>query len=261
MLLGQQTMAAWLPILTFHDISDRRSAISIPPEVFRSGMAKLFESGYQTLSLSETVDYLNHGASFPDCSLVITFDDGFQSVYEEAFSVLQRYGMSATVFLTVGEKASVKPADRLPSWESRSMLSWREIKEMQRNGITFGAHTLTHPDLTRLPMERIEAEVGKSKAIIEDALSAPVTCFAYPYGRFDHRVREIVRQNFACACTDELGVVTAGNDPYVLKRVDSYYLRTNRLFGVMLNPLFPWYVRARSIPRQIWRTLQLNLRK
>jgi len=207
----------------------------------------------------ETLDCLHRGAPFPDRSLVITFDDGFQSVYQEAFPVLQRYGMSATVFLTVGEKAVVKPADRLPSLEMRPMLSWGEIQEMQQNGIAFGAHTLTHPDLSHLPTERVEAEVGKSKAIIEDALSAPVACFAYPYGRFDHRIREIVRHYFACACSDKLGLVTAGSDPYVLERVDGYYLRTNRLFDVMLTELFPWYVWARSIPRRFWRTLQVNL--
>lgn len=254
-------MAAWLSILTFHAIDDRRSVISFAPEVFRSGMTKLFEGGYRTLGLLEAVDCMHRDIPFPDRSLVITFDDGFHSVYQEAFPVLQRYGMSATVFLIVGEKAVVKAADRLPSLDMRPMLSWGEIQEMQQNGIAFGAHTLTHPDLIHLPTERIEEEIGKSKAIIEDALSTPVACFAYPYGRFDYRSREIVRQYFACACSDKMGLVTAGSDPYVLERIDSYYLRTNRLFNVMLTGLFPSYVFARSIPRQLWRTLQVKLKR
>lgn len=59
-------------------------------------------------------------------------------------------------------------------------------------GLTiFGAHTLTHPDLTCLPFDRVNAEICDSKAIIEDALSSPVSCFAYPYGRYDHRSHEI----------------------------------------------------------------------
>ena len=97
-------MSAWLPILTFHAIDDRPSVISLAPEVFRRGMAKLSKNGYRTLSLLETVDCLQRETPFPDRSLVITFDDGFHSVYKEAFPVLQRYGMSATVFLTVGER-------------------------------------------------------------------------------------------------------------------------------------------------------------
>jgi peptidoglycan/xylan/chitin deacetylase (PgdA/CDA1 family) len=155
------------------------------------------------------------------------------------------------------------------------MLAWREMREMQHSGINFGAHTLTHPDLTRLPFDRVQAEVCDSKAIIEDALGAPVACFAYPYGRYDHRSREIAWQHFACACSDKLGLVAAGSDPYALERVDAYYLRTDRLFDpyalervdayylrtdrlfdVILTGLFPWYIRARSIPRRIRRAFQ-----
>jgi peptidoglycan/xylan/chitin deacetylase (PgdA/CDA1 family) len=249
-------MAASLPVLTFHALDDRRAAISFSPGVFQRGLARLYESGYQTLSLLEAADCLHQGVPFPDRSLVITFDDGYQTVYDEAFPVLQRYGLSATVFLTVGEKGTARPADRLPSLSDRSMLTWRQIREMQRWGIAFGAHTLTHPDLTRLAVERIEVEVLGSKTIIEDALGARVDCFAYPYGRYDRRARDMAQQHFACACSDRLGLITLKSDPYALERVDTYYLRTEQQFGVMLTWLFPWYVRARSIPRRIRRAVQ-----
>lgn len=252
-------MAAYLSVLTFHSLDDGTSVISFSPRVFRRGMAGLHENCYQTLSLVEAVDYLRRGAPFPNRSFVITFDDGCQTVYDEAFPVLQRYGMSATVFLTVGEKGTARPAGRLPSLNDRSMLTWRQIREMQRWGIAFGAHTLTHPDLTRSPVDRIEAEVRDSKAIIEDALGVRVDCFAYPYGRYDYRSRDIVRQHFACACSDELGLITTRSDPYGLERVDAYYLRTDRSFDLMLTRLFPWYIRGRSIPRSIRRAAQRRL--
>lgn len=253
-------MAVPLPILTFHALDDRASVISFSPRVFRRAMARLHESGYQTLSLLEAVDCLRRGTPFPKRSLVITFDDGYQTVYDEAFPVLQRYGMSATVFLTVGERGTAKPAGRLPSLNGRSLLAWRQVREMQRYGFDFGAHTLTHPDLTRLSLDRVEAEICDSKAIIANALGAPVACFAYPYGRYDHRSGEIVRRHFACACSDRLGLITAGSDPYAFERVDAYYLRTDRLFDLMLTRLFPWYIRARIIPRRIRRAVQFSSR-
>jgi peptidoglycan/xylan/chitin deacetylase (PgdA/CDA1 family) len=245
----------FLPVLTFHALDSLPSVISFSPRVFRRGIARLHESGYKAIGLIEAVDCLRQGRPFPDYSFVITFDDGYQTVYDEAFPILQEYGMTATVFLTVGEKGISKPAGRLPSIDSRSMLSWGEIEEMQRWGITFGAHTLTHPDLTCLPYHRVESEVCNSKAIIEDILSAPVDCFAYPYGRYDNRSREIVRQHFACACSDKLSLVTGSSDPYALERIDGYYLRTDRLFDMMLTRLFPWYIRACGIPRLIRRAL------
>lgn len=79
------------------------------------------------------------------------------------------------------------------------MLTWRDIREMHRWGITFGAHTLTHPDLPRLSLDRAKAETCDSKAVIEDTLGAPVTCFAYPYGRYNRCSRELAQQHFACA--------------------------------------------------------------
>ncbi len=248
-----------LPILTFHAIHDLPSVISFSPKVFRRGMARLHESGYRTLSLLEAADCIRRGKPFPERSFAITFDDGYQSVFDEAFPVLRRYNMTATVFLTVGEKRGAGHDGRLPSLEGRPMLSWNEIREMLGYGIAFGAHTLTHPDLTRLTSEQAEIEIYESKAIIEDELNTPVNCFAYPYGRYDNRRRDIVQQHFACACSDRLGLVTAGSDPYALERVEAYYLRSERLFDIMLTNLFPWYIRARSIPRWIRRSVKLSL--
>lgn len=71
-------------------------------------MARLYENGYKTLSLLEAVACVHQGVPFPDRSLVITFDDGYQTVYDEAFPVLQHHDMSATVLLTVGEKGATK---------------------------------------------------------------------------------------------------------------------------------------------------------
>jgi len=248
-------IAAPFPVLTFHALDDQSLVTSFSPGVFQHGIARLHENGYRALSLLEAVDCLRRGEPLPNRSFTITFDDGYHSVYCEALPVLQQYGMSATVFLTVGETRRVTATSRLPSLSGRSMLSWGEIREMQRWGIVFGAHTLTHPDLTCLPIDRIEAEVYASKAMIEDILSTPAVCFAYPYGRYDDRSRSIVQQYFACACSDKLGLVTTGSDLYALERVDAYYLRTDRLFAVMRTKLFPWYIQARAFFRGLRRTV------
>jgi len=141
-------LAASLPVLTFHALDDQPSVISFPTPLFRRAIARLHESGFHTLDLLEAIDCLQRGVALPQRSVVITFDDGYRSVYEEAFPVLERYGMCATVFLTVGEQTSTEPARRLPSLHGRPMLSWREIREMRSAAITFGAHTLTHVVVT-----------------------------------------------------------------------------------------------------------------
>jgi peptidoglycan/xylan/chitin deacetylase (PgdA/CDA1 family) len=251
-------MAHSLPILTFHALDDQRSVISFPPELFRRGMAQLHKMGYRTLSLLETINCFRAGKPFSDQSFVVTFDDGYQTVYEQAFPTLQQYGMSAIVFLTVGEKEVATPTHRLPSLNGRSMLSWNEIEEMRRLGIELGAHTLTHPDLTRLPRERTEVEIYGSKKMIENTLGVPVSCFAYPYGRYNDRIRELVQQHFSCACSDKLDFMRVHSDPYAIERVDAYYLRTDRLFDLIWTRMFPSYIQVRGIFRRIRRAIQLN---
>jgi peptidoglycan/xylan/chitin deacetylase (PgdA/CDA1 family) len=252
-------MTRSFPILTFHSIDYRPSIISFSPRLFERSMARLYDSGYRTLGLPELVDHMQQGVPFPEYSFAITFDDGYQSVYEQAFPILQRYGLSATVFLTVGAKGNRTAAERLPQMEGRSMLSWGEIKEMRRCGVTFGAHTLTHPDLTRLPLAQAQAEICGSKEIIENALGEAVNCFAYPFGRYDQQCREIVRRHFVCACSDRLGLLRAGSDPYAMERVDSYYLRSEKLFAAIPTKFFPLYIHARAVPRQLRRTVKLNI--
>jgi peptidoglycan/xylan/chitin deacetylase (PgdA/CDA1 family) len=210
------------------------------------------------MNLLEAVDYLRMKKSFPKKSFVINFDDGYESVYQAAFPVLHDHGMSATIFLTVGKNGNPKADERLPSLEGRPMMNWSEIREMKRWGIQFGAHTLTHPDLTRLSRDRMVTEICDSKKIIEDTLNTPISCFAYPYGRHNESVRELVRQHFTCASTDNLGFITPNSDPYTLERIDAYYLRTEKLFNLMLTRGFPWYIWARRIPRWIRRTFEYS---
>ena len=251
-------MLPFLPILTFHAVDDHQSVISFSPRVFQKLMAGLNDNGYRTLNLKDAVGLINKSEPFPDRCFVMTFDDGYKSVYDEAFPVLQSYGMTATVYLTVGKNGITRPQDRLPSMEGRSMLAWNEIQEMQVHGMDFGAHTLTHPDLTRLSFGKAEEEICRSKMIIEDALSSEVFSFAYPFGYYDRQSVEIAKKNFACAFTDKMGMVTGKSDPYLMERIDAYYFRTERLFNIMFNKTFPWYVKFLCLKRGIRRAFQNN---
>ncbi len=240
-----------LPILTFHTLGDESSAITFPSSVFKHRVAALHEFGYRTSSLRDAIACIHQRARFPSRSLIITFDDGYKTMYDIAFPILQRYQLTATVFLTVGET----PNDRLPALEGHTMLSWNEVREMQKYGITFGAHTLTHPNLTRLTNEHVEFEMRMSKEIIEQALGVAVEVFAYPLGRFNTCTRAIAQKYFIGACTDALGLAHTNSDPYALERVDAYYLRDEKLFALIPTRLFEPYLRARNFPRRIRRLL------
>jgi peptidoglycan/xylan/chitin deacetylase (PgdA/CDA1 family) len=240
-----------LPVLTFHSIDDRPDVLSFPPGLFERGLARLHEAGYRTLPLSEAIDYVLRARPFPARSFVITFDDGFRSVYETALPVLRRYGMCATLFMIAASREA-----RPPPMLGRPMLSWSEVRELHAANVSIGAHTISHADLRRLPLALVAAEMSDSRTLIEDMIGAPVTSFAYPRGYFNERIEQLARERFSCACSDRLGLVTHASNPYALERVDAYYLRSESLFALILSRGFPWYVRARSIPRSLRRAFR-----
>jgi peptidoglycan/xylan/chitin deacetylase (PgdA/CDA1 family)/CelD/BcsL family acetyltransferase involved in cellulose biosynthesis len=102
------------------------------------------------------------------------------------------------------------------------MLNWSEIRQMARNGVRFGAHTVTHPVLAKLPPERLQEEILGSKKVIEERLQMPVRHFSYPFGRsFDigEEAKGVVQQaGFETAVTTIWGFNRPGDDPYSLRR-------------------------------------------
>jgi peptidoglycan/xylan/chitin deacetylase (PgdA/CDA1 family) len=241
-------------IFTFHALDAERDVVSYPPSLFERLIRTLHIRGPQVLSLADAVRGLTGETGLPRRSAVITFDDGYRSVYEVAFPTLRQYALPATVFLTAASDS--RPHVRLPAMQGRTMLSWAEIREMLGSGIDFGAHTLSHADLPRLAAADAEREMEGSKVLLERALGQPVTCFAYPFGRYDRRSLALARRHFDCAVSDRLGFARRGADVHALPRVDAYYLRRARLVDLVSSRSFEWYIRMRAIPRRARRAAQ-----
>jgi peptidoglycan/xylan/chitin deacetylase (PgdA/CDA1 family) len=100
------------------------------------------------------------------------------------------------------------------------MMNWDQIGEMSRNGIDFGAHTVTHPLLPYEADKTVERELLESKATLEAKLGKQVRAFAYPNGDWDERVRKFVQQaSYSCAFTTRAGWYCEGDDPYTIRRI------------------------------------------
>jgi peptidoglycan/xylan/chitin deacetylase (PgdA/CDA1 family) len=99
-------------------------------------------------------------------------------------------------------------------------LSWDEVREMSEGGISFGAHTVTHPVLTNLPLEQARWEIAQSKKHIEEKLGKEVTAFAYPFGPFNAEIAGLVKESgFISAVTTEPELVNRKANPYELGRI------------------------------------------
>ncbi len=106
------------------------------------------------------------------------------------------------------------------------MLDWQQVREMAGARISFGAHTLTHPILTHMPLEDAKKEILESKKTIEQEAGVKVRHFAYPNGRpkdFNEKLREYCKETgFESISTCDFGANRLPSDVWALKRVGSY---------------------------------------
>jgi len=216
-----------VPILMYHSISDNLFAKSHPyyqintlPEVFAQQMRWLRNEGYRTLDTTELIAALENSEVLSK-KVVITFDDGYRDFYTEAMDVLKQCGFRATIYLATdrvkNESFRVEGAD---------YLTWREVRELYKEGIRFGSHTVTHPDLRSLGPEQIEYELGYSKEIIEDKLGATVDSFAYPFAfpeqdaAFIHYLEDVLSNcGFESGVCTTLGRASLLQNRYFLPRI------------------------------------------
>jgi peptidoglycan/xylan/chitin deacetylase (PgdA/CDA1 family) len=216
-----------VPILMYHSISENLFGKSNPyyqinttPKVFAEQMRWLRNNGFRTLNLPEAYAALE---AHKDVSktVVITFDDGYRDFYTEGFDVLKQCGFVATIFVVAGR------TNHTPTTiDGIEYLSWPEIRELHANGIDFGSHTVTHPDLRSLGPEQIEYELGCSKEIIEQQLGSQVSSFAYPFAfpeedkRFTRFLFDVLEnQGFENGVTTIIGRARLGHNRFFLPRL------------------------------------------
>lgn len=202
----------WTTILLYHRVVPVLPRCDpyhncISTRVFENQIKWLARRGYRSLSLVDLERTFDHPIRqrFPGRrkEVVITFDDGYRDNYVYAWPILQRYGFTATIFLVTGAIGGDNSFDAGYGGECVPMLSLHEIHEMQRQGISFGSHTLSHPsDLAALTDDQLADELQGSRAILQRLLNAPVEHFAYPHSKLNSRVEAAVEQagyRLACA--------------------------------------------------------------
>ena len=210
-----------IPILMYHSIDDSSAAACVRPKRFEEQLAYLKRVGYEAVDLDTVYRYMTEGASISLKPIVITFDDGYQDNLKNAYPLLKKYGMCATIFLATDHLGASNRWNAVEGVPQRPLMAWQDIREAIRDSLlSFQAHTCSHPKLTHIPISQAREEMLKSKETIEDRLGRPCHHFAYPYGDFNETLITVARKaGFRTACSTRWGHNRPGDDLYSLYRI------------------------------------------
>lgn len=145
--------------------------------------------------------------------VVLTFDDGYEDTFREAFPILQRAGFPFTVYLATRaiESGSFESGDQ--------PLEWGQIERMVTSGLmTVGSHTHSHRDLRRLSHDEVAIELQTADVLIEKHTGIRPRHFAYPYGYWSESAHQPVSERYETAVLGSPPIVSSNTDRHRIHR-------------------------------------------
>jgi peptidoglycan/xylan/chitin deacetylase (PgdA/CDA1 family) len=201
-----------VPILMYHVIADAPAGAAYPdlfvrPTDFAAQMSWLATHGYHAVTLRQVYDYWLRGTPLPTRPIVLSFDDGTLGQHTRAMPVLRRLHWPGVLNLKVN---ALKSRYTMPAWRVRELLA---------AGWELDAHTITHPDLTRVDDAQLWREVHGSRTALQREFHVRVDFFCYPSGRYDARVVAAVRRAGYLGATTTNDGLARPRDIYTLSRI------------------------------------------
>ncbi len=236
-----------VPVILYHKIDapsrdDLLRGGFTPPARFARQMAYLNKRGFVFYTASELIEYFLERGTFPPNGIAVTLDDGWKDNYTNAFPILRRFRIKATIFLVPSCIGKVSSKAVGEGEGGRAHLSREEILEMASHGIEFGSHSMNHRMLHDLPLEEVKFEVEEAKRQIEEMLQKPCKTFAYPAGRFSTSARRVIEDAGHIAAFSTTYGPTDRLDLYALNRIE--ILRRDRFLFQFARKTAPLRGRA-----------------
>jgi len=185
-----------IPILMYHSISDDNSKMSVSRDNFYNQMKLMTKLGFKSHQLKNIFDN-KYKRKF-----VITFDDGYHSVYQNALPILKDLSLTATCFFVSNEIGKYNKWDSdKKNYGKLDLMNENQIKEWISYDCEVGSHTLDHKDLTSLTIDEKIVQIKSPLKFFKDKFDILIESFSYPYGKYDEDSVKIVKANYNFAVT------------------------------------------------------------
>jgi peptidoglycan/xylan/chitin deacetylase (PgdA/CDA1 family) len=256
-----------IPILMYHSISDEIEnkahpyyGINTSLNRFREHIKYLHDNDYSVVNLTNILNVFDLRKKATSKYVILTFDDGFQDFYSNAFPILNKYHFTATVFLPTGliENQNLK-------LRGKDHLNWQEIRELSKNGVVFGSHSVTHQHLDFMTKNDIEYEIKKSKEMIEDKIGKSVHSFSYPL-RFPEEqknhtkyLKAVLEKYFYLnGVTTRIGLARKDDDIHFLRRIPLNSYDDLPFFKAKLEGGYDWLYRPQYVYKLLKSKIQIK---
>ena len=219
-----------IPVLMYHRVPDApidtKHRTFVTKENFEKQLRFFALRGLQAITFQ---DYLAFSTGdrplreFPNKPFVLTFDDGYLDNFHNMLPLAQKYCYRGVLFLLGDFSINGNCWDIGEDTEANRIMTTEQKRAFVERGWEIGAHTLSHPDLTRLSDEDVLHELRESRRRIEHELQTKVISFAYPFGTYDDRVKELVKQTeFEFGIATDTGGLTIEDDRFAVFRVNMF---------------------------------------
>lgn len=199
-----------IPILMFHSISSEKgNSLVLPKEDFYLQMKYIKENGYTPISMDDLYDFISRNRKAPQKAIVITFDDGYEDNYTNAYPILKEFGFKATIFAITNE------VDKNDAY-----IKSNQIKEMINNGISVESHTTDHNNLANLSYNAQYEVLKKAREDLEAMEGKKIKYLAYPSGRYNSYTGKAAKDaGYLMAVTTKSGFASESNGYLFLNRI------------------------------------------
>jgi peptidoglycan/xylan/chitin deacetylase (PgdA/CDA1 family) len=234
---------------------------NVHPKSFAAQLEGLLRRGFRFVPLRQALHAADHNEPLPPRSVVVTFDDGFGSVYTQAWPVMKRLDVPATVFVNTAYLDSDEPfpfdawgvahRDRVPLERVRPLRT-DECREMMQSGlIEIGAHTHTHEDFRGRP-DSFREDLALSVRIVRELFGVDDVTFAFPYGSehagfaSDELCAAARAAGVRCGLTTKPDVVTLSDSPFRWGRFNVFAWDTSATLAAKLGGWYGWAPAAKQ---------------
>jgi len=204
------TATCKIPILMYHSIGyEKGNVLRVPKDKFYLEMKYLKENGFTSLSFDQLYNILSGTEKPPKKPILISFDDGYQDNYKNAYPILKELGLKATIFVIT---------DCID--KNNSYITSKQIREMIKNGIDVESHTEKHYDLSNLSYNVQFQTLKKSREKLEYIEEKKIKYLSYPVGKYNKYTEKAAKDaGYIMAVTTKPGFASKNNGFFFLHRV------------------------------------------